>query len=178
MFIDNENFRQLYDKHFKEIFGYIRRCGFNHHDAENLTQETFIKILEYTSNIEHPRAFLIKVACNVINEYWRKNKKGKLISVEEHLDDKDAIENLINKLIYPSTLPKRKKSQELHSFLKELVQTLPEKEKMIIKLRYFNDPPLRWKDIRKIFGYSHPTLTKLYKSAITKLRKEIERYLD
>lgn len=184
MFIDDTKFRQLYNKHFKTIFGFVLRRVHHHHDAEDLTQQTFINIRK--RQIEDPLAYLKKVARNVIIQYLREKKKGRIISIEGHFDNSDAIIDLIRNPIDPSTLPTQKKRQELQAYLRELVQKLPEKEKTIIELRYLTEYPLKHKEIQKVLQVSYPkykklsypTYQQLHKSAIAKLLKEIKRYLD
>jgi len=177
MFMDDTNFRKVYIKYFQTIFGFVLRMVGHQRDAENLTQETFIKIRnrEIKSN---PLAYLKEVARKVIYKYWREKNKDKLTSVKGHFVHDYAIADLIYNPIDPSTLPTEKKREEIQDFLRELVQVLPEKEKTIIELHYLTEPPLKYKEIHEILDITPPTCKKRHDRAIAKLRKEIERYLD
>lgn len=177
MFMDDKNFRQVYNEHFQAIFVFVLRMVHHHRDAENLTQETFIKIRkrEITTNT---LAYLKEVARKVIYKYWREKERDKLILIEGHFVHNDAIADLIHNPIDPSTMPTQKKKQELQAFLRELVQTLPEREKTIIELRYFTERPLKHKEIQKVLQVSYPTYIKLHTLAIAKLRKVILKNID
>lgn len=80
-------FSRLYDQYSDPIF---RHCYFrinNRERAIDLMQETFMRTWRFVANggeIDHPRAFLYRVASNlIINEYERRKQSSSLESLEE-----------------------------------------------------------------------------------------------
>ncbi|MEX1027360.1 MAG: RNA polymerase sigma factor [Candidatus Paceibacterota bacterium] len=81
-------FSRLYDEYSDAIF---RHCYFrisNRERAIDLMQETFMRTWRFVvkgGEIEHPRAFLYRVANNlVINEYERRKRSSSLDVLEEN----------------------------------------------------------------------------------------------
>lgn len=84
--IDNETCSRIIQKHYREIFNYcFARLSYDHHSAEDCTQEVFVvffskhKKLEDSENL---RIWLYRAADNVIKTYWRKRRFTE-ISLEE-----------------------------------------------------------------------------------------------
>ncbi len=104
------DFELLYKDNYKKILYYLVNLSNNHELAEELTQETFYKVLQFIivhKNIHISTAWLLKIAHNLFIDYIRKNRLKITdfdynneflivgdISIEEQLD----IKNLLNLL--------------------------------------------------------------------------------
>lgn len=83
--------------YYKEIFSYVKKTVKDKNDAEDITQETFTRVIKNTSLIENKRAFLYRVAKNVIVDQFRKKTNFLEISFDdnEYSDEKNQTENRI-----------------------------------------------------------------------------------
>ncbi|NQY54109.1 MAG: RNA polymerase sigma factor [Campylobacteraceae bacterium] len=63
--------------YYKEIFLYVKKTVLDKNVAEDITQEAFVRVIKNTSNkkIENERAFLYRVAKNIIIDQFRKRTK-------------------------------------------------------------------------------------------------------
>lgn len=72
----NNNIQELYEKYYSDVYKYFRKkVGEN--DAEDLTQQSFVKLLAWIGCIDQIRskkAFIFKVANSVLCDYLRKKK--------------------------------------------------------------------------------------------------------
>lgn len=77
----------LFKRFQPALLRFFERRSFSSADAEDLTQEVFIKIarLEASANIWHPEAFLFQIAANVLRDRVRRE-------AARHRDDHIAID--------------------------------------------------------------------------------------
>jgi RNA polymerase sigma-70 factor (ECF subfamily) len=77
----------LYDAHYARVYGYIRYKLGNREDAEDLAQETFIRMLDALDRYEQRgapfRAWLMQIAANLVRDHYRrKGTSGASIGVD------------------------------------------------------------------------------------------------
>jgi RNA polymerase sigma-70 factor (ECF subfamily) len=77
---DPEAFGRLYDEHLPGVYRFLyRRCR-SHHDAEDLTAQTFHRALERLETFEWRglpfRAWLFRIAHNALIDYYRRDRGG------------------------------------------------------------------------------------------------------
>ena len=111
-YISAEVFDELWDKYNKRIFLYFRR-QFDEDTAEDLCQQTFMKVWQYLSSYQgkphKPKSWVFAVAKNVRNDYLRKLQSRKAtyfyaelyeneVPVEYDLDEALSIQEAIKKL--------------------------------------------------------------------------------
>ncbi len=74
----------------KEIFRYIRRFAMRQEDAEDLTQETFIKVYKHIGSLDPDkgvRSWLYRIATNTVYDWFRKARKNQELFI---VDDTDS----------------------------------------------------------------------------------------
>ncbi len=153
-------FLESYEAYSDAIFRY---CYFKTSDRElalDLTQETFTKTWQYMANgkeIENIRAFLYRVAGNLIIDSHRKKKATSLDAMREDGFDKetDEHENQFNNLI----------GEEVIKALNEL----DEDYKEILTLRFIED--LSIEEIEKVTGISTNNISVRIHRALSKLKE-------
>lgn len=67
------DFEQIYEQHFRKIYQYIRYMVTNVELAEDLTQETFLRV--YKSEFRHESSITIyirQIARNIVYDHYRK----------------------------------------------------------------------------------------------------------
>ena len=121
-----EEFNQKYYLYYKELFrvayGYVN----NRDDAEDILQNVFIKFLKYYNtfeNLNHEKYWLIRVTINESLSLIRKRKNSRFECNSELFDNlPDSSSN----------------STENYDALRKCINSLPNKEKTIIVLYYYN----------------------------------------
>ncbi|MDP2655918.1 MAG: RNA polymerase sigma factor [bacterium] len=155
-----KSFLKLYDEFAGPIF---RHCYFrvsSREVAEDLTQESFMRIWNHLAEgkvIDNQKAFLYKIAGNLIIDYYRKKKNVSLDALSENGfnptgDDASSI------LDY---------SEGQHALL--LVEKLEPPYRETITLRYVND--LSISEISEVIGESENVVSVRIHRGIEKLKK-------
>lgn len=101
---DNTEFIEAYDKYSDSIFRHCYFRVFDSEKAKEIMQETFTRTWEFIvngNNIENLRAFLYKVANNLIVDSTRKKKEISLEKLSEQgfdpgFEDKDKLQDIID----------------------------------------------------------------------------------
>ena len=80
-------FESLYERHFREIFGYSLALLHSPADAEDATQATFLnayRAFERGERPRHPASWLRAIALNVCREHFRRaSRRPEEVSLEE-----------------------------------------------------------------------------------------------
>jgi RNA polymerase sigma-70 factor (ECF subfamily) len=147
--------------HFKKSFYFqIRRIIISHDNTDDVVQEVFIKCwnkLNTFNGKSKLSTWIYRVACNEAIQWIRKNKK------EHHLNIYE-----IGTINHPSNNIFHKDADEISLLLEKAILQLPEKQKMVFQLKYFED--LSYKEILIIVGGSIGGLKANYHHAVTKIK--------
>ncbi len=158
-------FGRLYEEHFDRIYRYVVLRVRNQEDAEDITQQVFLKALE---NIGSYRwrgmpfsSWLFRIAHNLVADYWKKKSREKVTAMD--LEDVDQI--AADSADDPATLA------ELKLDLKQLssaCQQLSDGQREIISLRFAGG--LSVAESAKVMGKSEGAVKVLQHAALVKLR--------
>lgn len=144
------------------LYWHIRKMVINHDDANDLLQNTFLKAW---SNIENFRGearlstWLYKIAINESITFLNKERQRLNVSI----DDGDTF--LIDKLESDEWFD----GEELKRELQKAIAQLPEKQRLIFNMRYFDD--MKYEDISEILGTSVGALKASFHHAVKKIEK-------
>ncbi len=133
-----------------------------HDHANNILQNTFLKAW---SNIENFRGeaklstWLYKIAINESITFLNKEKQRQNVS----LDDDDSF--LANTLESDEWFD----GDELQTELQKAILKLPEKQRMIFNMRYFDD--MKYENMSEILGTSVGALKASFHHAVKKIEK-------
>ena len=75
---DREAFEELYLLHFDQIYSYLQLRVGNKHDAEDLTNQTFVKMIESIDRFEWRNpisAWLFRIAHNLAMDHFRSRRR-------------------------------------------------------------------------------------------------------
>ena len=76
---DRDALEQLYLLHFDRIYSYLHMSVGNRHDAEDLTTQTFLKMLESIGRFQWRAApfsaWLFRIAHNLAMDHFRANRR-------------------------------------------------------------------------------------------------------
>ncbi|MDC0231604.1 sigma-70 family RNA polymerase sigma factor [Aureispira] len=129
-------FRVLYNRYYEPIFRFIFKRTINETLASDLTSQTFLKAMQkldkYTFQGVPFSAWLFRIASNEIAQHFRKNKKTRVVSLEERMTQ-DIVEEYDNK-----------EDLEINiQLLKEVMQNLKPEEVELLELRFFEKRPYK-----------------------------------
>jgi len=161
---------ELVKRHKRSIFTDIYLLVKDRYLAEDIFQETFIKIINTLKNGNYNEegkfaGWAVRVGRNLTIDYMRKIKRDVTITDSEGNDIFNylviAEENHQDRLIKNQT----------YKQLKELVNLLPDEQREVLILRHWGD--LSFKEIADITGVSINTSLGRMRYALTNLRKII-----
>ena len=87
--MEPEAFGELYEAHFDRIYRYMMLRVRNQADAEDLTQQVFVKALEHIGSYRYRgmpfAAWLFRIAHNQLVDHWKKKsrEKGRVMPLEQ-----------------------------------------------------------------------------------------------
>jgi RNA polymerase sigma-70 factor (ECF subfamily) len=161
----NASFNESYEQFSDAIFRYCLYQTSNREKAIDLTQDTFIKTWEYISSgnkVENLKAFLYKVANNLIIDYRRKKKAESLDQLAETgFDPRSEI----------NEMERTENKFEINSAL-ELIKKLDEKYREVLLMRFVED--LSVTEISKILRSSENNISVRIHRGIQKLKDLLE----
>lgn len=158
-------FRQLILEHQQRVYHIIRRMVLLHEDADDLTQNTFIKAFKYIDKFEGQSSiytWLYRIATNEALTFLEKKKKRYFLPIE------DYNEKLSNYLDQGMLLT----GDEIQLKLQKALLTLPDKQRLVFQLKYQEDLP--YQEIAEITETSVGALKASYHHAV----KKIEQFLS
>jgi len=139
-----ELFGQLVQKYQNKIFGYIYKIVGHKEEAEDIVQETFIKVYKNLNSFDADRKFsswLYRISHNEAINYIKKNKRN----AELYFEDNDY---LFNQLKYEKDLLRELTVKEDFNNLKKALAKLPLKYREVIVLKYLEEKS--YEEIAKI----------------------------
>ncbi|OGY41200.1 MAG: hypothetical protein A2Y82_02030 [Candidatus Buchananbacteria bacterium RBG_13_36_9] len=170
---DSQAFELLISRYLKPIYSFIYRLVKNADEAEDITQEVFIKVWKNLKKFDQKKSFkiwLFTIAKNTVIDFFRK-KKNILFSDLAPENDPQGSEILA---IDSQPLPDIILDQEiLEKKLAEIVEILPLKSREVLFLYYKED--LTFQEISDIFGESINTIKSRHYRAILALRDSISK---
>ena len=160
----NKAFKMLMDTYQSRLYHHIRTIVACHQDADDVLQNTFIKIFRNIDKFEGRSSlftWLFKIATNEAITYIESgNKKHRLV---EDLDNHHYIEDVSGKVNLSGDF--------IRSALEKAINELPNQQKTVFSLRYFEEKS--YNDISNILGVSNGALKASYHHAV----KKIENYI-
>lgn len=163
---DPEAFGWLYEEHFDRIYRYVMLRVSNQADAEDITQQVFLKALE---NIGSYRwrgmpfaSWLFRIAHNLVVDYWKKKSREKTAAVAPEEIDEMMVESSND----PATLAELKFDMKR---LSAACEQLSDGQREIISLRFAGG--LSVAESAKVMGKSEGAVKVLQHAALVRLRR-------
>jgi len=158
---DQEAFAQLYEEHFDKIYRYVALRIGDKMEAEDITQQVFLKALKFISSFKWKgvpfSAWLYRIAHNQSVDYLRKKKRA-AIPLNESL--------LIGNADNPQLITEQKLDTKQ---LLLATKHLTEAQREVISLRFAGELPIA--RVAKVMGKSEGAIKALQHSAIVSLRR-------
>ena len=157
-------FEVLINTYKERLYWHIRRIVLNHDDADDVLQNTFIKVFRNIDGFKGDSklySWMYRIATNEALSFL-KSKSQKLKVSREYLVNK-AVENLRADIYF--------EGDEIQHKLQMAIASLPEKQKLVFNMKYFQE--LKYEEISEILETSVGGLKASYHLA----SKKIEAFL-
>ena len=163
---DREALEELYLLHFDRIYSYLHMSVGNRHDAEDLTTQTFLRMLEAIGRFEWKSvpfsAWLFRIAHNLAMDFFR---AGRRVQLEEDVPEPPGSEEA---------------SAEFHAFhsigrasMLDLISQLSPEQRQVLTLKFvFN---FANGEVAGILGKSEGAVKSLQHRALASLQKHVTR---
>jgi len=163
---DREALEELYLMHFDRIYSYLQMSVGNRHDAEDLTNQTFVKMLESIERFEWRKvpisAWLFRIAHNLAMDHFRTNRRWQ---PEEEPPEP------------PGSEERSAEEEALHSIgrqsMLEMIEGLSTDQQQVLILKFvFNFPNAA---VAMILGKTEGAIKSLQHRALASLERELAK---
>jgi RNA polymerase sigma factor (sigma-70 family) len=167
-FRDPENkeraFTAIIKKYQEKLYWHIRRMVVEHEDANDVLQNVFIRVWNGLENFREDSqlyTWLYRIATNECLSYLEQQKRKSALSFDE------MESGLSNKIVADKYFDPNK----LEWKLQLAIQQLPEKQRVVFTLRYYDEMP--YEEMSRVLDTSEGALNASYHHAV----KKIEDYI-
>lgn len=157
-------YRMLVEIYQKRIYGIIRKMLIIHEDADDVTQNTFIKAFRNIENFQGNSSlftWLYRIATNESLNFLEKKKKRFFFPLEDHFE-------MMSGYLDRSGLIT---GEEIEKRLHKALLKLPDKQRLVFNMRYYDD--LSYEQISQITETSVGALKASYHHAVKKIENEL-----
>lgn len=158
-------FNEVVRMYAEPLYRQIRRMVENHDDAADVLQNTFLKAWQSIENFRGEAklsTWLYKIALNESITFLGRERK------RLGLSDAEEVERLSNLIEADEWID----GDELAQNLRKAIATLPEKQRMVFNMKYFDD--MKYEQMSEILGTSVGALKASYHLAVKKIEKYFE----
>jgi RNA polymerase sigma-70 factor (ECF subfamily) len=161
----------LINRHRTKVYTYILLTIKNQALAEDLFQETFIKVIQSLRKNKYRDngrflSWVIRIAHNLIIDHFRKEKQLNSVS-----NDDSDIDLLNSQRLSDDNVEQLMVNDQIRRDLRKLINELPDDQKEVVLLRHFGE--LSFKEIADHTGVSINTALGRMRYALINLRKMI-----
>ncbi|HIZ86617.1 MAG TPA: sigma-70 family RNA polymerase sigma factor [Candidatus Coprenecus pullistercoris] len=154
-------FNLLVRKYSRRLYWHIRRAVFDHNDADDLLQNTFIKAWRYLPGFREESGlytWLYRIATNETINFLKSKRLRTMLSISGHergLAERIQADPYFN-------------GDEAMARLYRAVIKLPPRQKMIFTMKYFED--MKFTEIAQVLDRSVGAVKASYHHAFTKIQ--------
>ena len=169
---DRAALRQIFEAHKREMYGLALGYTGNHHDAEDVVQESFYKFYRTLARFRGEAkvgSWLYRITVNVCLDRARKHQP--LLAKRDSEDEPDPMDAVADS--DPRQDPERmRQSGELRHKIRNAVAGLSPLERSVFVLRHYRELPLL--EIARVIERSEGTVKNVLFRALRKLRNQLE----
>lgn len=176
-YIDGNNraFDELLSRNQDKIFTYIMYVVRDEDLANDLFQETFLKVITKLQNGQYSDTgkfswWLTRIAHNVVIDHFRAQKSSKIVEAPKDNDLSNLRSDAVQNLSRESEL----NNEQVMEDIKRLVEALPESQRDVVNMRFFQE--LSFKEIAEQTNVSINTSLGRMRYALINLRKLTRQY--
>ena len=176
-YIDGNNraFDELLTRNQEKIFTTIMYAVKDEDLANDLFQETFLKVITKLQNHQYADSgkfvwWLTRIAHNVIIDYYRAQKSDKVVDAPREND----LSNLRSDNVMDGNRENELSNAQVLKDVKRLMESLPETQRDVVYMRFYQE--LSFKEIAKLTNVSINTSLGRMRYALINLRKLTRQY--
>lgn len=157
-------FKKLLTDYKERLYWHIRKIVIDHEDADDVLQNTFIKVFENISKFKGNSnifTWMYRIATNESLSFLGKKARHLGISNEEWIEKQ--VENLESDVFFDG--------DEMQLKLQKIIATLPEKQRLVFNMRYFEE--MKYEKMSEILETSLGGLKASYHHAVKKIKNKI-----
>ncbi len=159
-------FNEMVRRYHSRIYWVARRMVKSHEDADDIAQEVFVRAYQSLENFRGESAiytWLYRITVNLSINHLRKQKIRKLVDITDYIPflakDADQDSGVVRK--------------ENVSLIEEAIDTLPEKQRAVFIMRYYDEMP--YEQISAILGTSVGGLKANFHHAVKKITAFVKK---
>jgi len=161
----NYGFNMLVRAYQQRVYWLVRKMVIDHDDADDLTQEVFIKVHRAIDAFREDSqlfTWIYRIATNECLSYLNKKKRRFFLPIE------DVSQQLISKLDSSAHIS----GDDIQKKLQKALLKLPDKQRLVFNLKYFEEMP--YEQMAEVTGTSVGALKASFHHAV----KKIEDFLS
>ena len=165
----NAAFDQLVRKYQRKVYWHVRKMVIDHADADDLTQDVFVKAWKHLENFRQDAAlftWIYRIATNECLNFLGIKRRKFLLSLT------DVGAELAAKVEADPALA----GDEIELKLQQAILRLPDKQRLVFNLRYYDEMP--YEQMAKVTGTSVGALKANYHHAVKKVEDYVTRNTD
>lgn len=166
---DETAFSQLYEKYLPKIFAYVTRRIGNRHEAEDLTSNIFVRVLENMKNFNPKKSsfktWIYMIATRMMIDYFRtqKNRRTESIEMAETVSD-------------PEKNPHQQAQQnQQREKVISVMDKLADRHQQVLMLKYFSG--LSTPELALALGVTENNASVVLHRALKDFEKTFQRYV-
>ncbi|WP_290448527.1 sigma-70 family RNA polymerase sigma factor [uncultured Muribaculum sp.] len=166
---NNQAFDMLLQRYQGKVYSYILHIVKNKDVADDIFQETFVKIImtlrqgRYTDTGKFA-AWLNRIAHNLIIDYYRQEKSENSVSI-----DNDDVDMLNRRGLCEANIEDLMVDIQIRDDVRRIIDALPLPQREVLVMRYYND--MSFKEIAESTGVSINTALGRMRYAILNMRR-------
>ncbi len=176
---DQEAFALLYDRHTRALINFFYKMCYDRALAEDLTQDTFLKLLRYRGKYRPEasfKTFLYTVAKNLWIDRHRSQKAApKTVSADVRVQEDGATLGELVEAVTDSPV-QRLRDREAAELVRRALLDLPEAQRLVFVMAEAQG--LRYREISEILEIPIGTVKSRMNAAVTTLRGLLGRVLQ
>ena len=169
---DSSAISQLIERHSRRVRDYIRMMVKDRDLAEDLFQETFVKVVRVIDEGRYVDSgkflsWVLRIAHNQVIDHFRAEKQN------PNINESSAGYDIIgSQRLTEGSIEERLVGEQIEADLRRLVEELPEEQREVVRLRYYGS--MSFKEIADHTGVSINTALGRMRYALINLRKMIK----
>src|ERR1700744_4030049 len=160
----NEAFNLLLKKCQQKLYWHIRRMVIDHDDADDLIQDTFVKVWKNLPGFRSDAqlyTWMYRIATNECITFLNRKKMKNNVPLDEVAYE--LADSLADSSYFNGDQAQRK--------LQQAILTLPEKQRLVFNMKYYED--MKYEEMSEVLGTSVGALKASFHLAV----KKIESFL-
>lgn len=162
----NLAFNQLVRKYQQKVYWHIRKMVIDHDDADDLTQEVFVKVWKNLDNFRQDSqlyTWIYRIATNECLSFLSSKRRKFFLPIN------DVTAELMEKVESSPDLA----GDEVEQKLQKAILRLPEKQRLVFNMKYYDE--MKYEEMSEILGTSVGALKASYHHAVKKIEEFVKQ---